>query len=48
MGSMVGGLIAYGALGLFLGPALVAIAMAVGRIYRDINKGQPSRRTAAP
>ena len=34
--SILGGLVAYGPLGLFLGPVLLAIGMAVGGVYRDI------------
>lgn len=35
--SILGGLVAYGPLGLFLGPVLVAIGMAVGGVYRGIS-----------
>ena len=41
--AILGGLIAYGPLGLFLGPVLLAIALAVGGVYREI-AGGPSRR----
>jgi predicted PurR-regulated permease PerM len=34
--SILGGLLAYGPLGLFLGPVLLAIGMAVGGVYREI------------
>jgi len=34
--SILGGLVAYGPLGLFLGPVLLAIGMAVGGVYREI------------
>jgi predicted PurR-regulated permease PerM len=34
--AILGGLIAYGPLGLFLGPVLLAIALAVGGVYREI------------
>ncbi len=41
--AILGGLIAYGPLGLFLGPVLLAIALAVGGVYREI-AGGPARR----
>jgi predicted PurR-regulated permease PerM len=34
--SILGGLVAYGPLGLFLGPVLLAIGMAVGGVFREI------------
>ena len=34
--SILGGLLAYGPLGLFLGPVLLAVGMAVGGVYREI------------
>lgn len=37
--AILGGLIAYGPLGLFLGPVLLAIALAVGGVYREIAGG---------
>ena len=36
--SILGGLLAYGPLGLFLGPVLLAITLAVGGIYSDVVK----------
>lgn len=41
--SILGGLVAYGPLGIFLGPVLLAITLAVGGIFRDV-----SRRNGAP
>jgi predicted PurR-regulated permease PerM len=34
--ALLGGVTAFGPIGLFLGPVLLAITMAVGSIYRDI------------
>lgn len=41
--AILGGLIAYGPLGLFLGPVLLAIALAVGGVYREV-AGSGTRR----
>lgn len=41
--AMLGGLMAYGALGLFLGPVLVAVAMGVARVYREMNLARSRR-----
>jgi len=43
--SIIGGLITYGALGIFLGPVLVAVGLAVARTYREMAAvGKTGRR----
>lgn len=45
---ILGGLQAYGFLGMFLGPAVIAILIAFARIYREQYASDPANRGAAP
>lgn len=44
---ILGGLQAYGFLGMFLGPAVIAILIAFARIYREQYAGDPAKRAAS-
>ncbi len=45
---ILGGLQAYGFLGMFLGPAVIAILVAFARIYREQYAGERPAKPAAP